>query len=350
MKILQIITKTEFGGAQSVLVSLANKLAEQHEVIVAGGEGNGEMWKMLAPGIKQVKLKHLKRSVSLKDDFLAFIEFKRLYKTYRPDIIHLHSSKAGTLGRLAFPKEKIVYTVHGFDTVRLGHRQFIKTERYLQKRCSSIIGVSQYDRKWMEAEGITRNTTYIYNGVEQPRVASAPPLGIDSTRFKKTVLCVARMKPPKNVQLFLEIARLLPEYAFVWIGNEQKMDVPEPNVFFFGEKPNAGQYNAAVDLFLLTSNYEGLPIVIIEAMSLGRPVVASNVGGISEIVVNGENGFALPNEAPLFAEKIKYILENKEIYDRFSKDARKKYEEQLTIDKMVNAYADIYAKIYSKKR
>ena len=63
MKILQIITKTEFGGAQSVLVSLANKLAEQHEVIVAGGGGNGEMWKMLEPGIKQVKLKHLKRSV-----------------------------------------------------------------------------------------------------------------------------------------------------------------------------------------------------------------------------------------------------------------------------------------------
>ena len=80
MKILQIITKTEFGGAQSVLVSLANKLAEQHEVVVAGGEGNGEMWKMLAPGIKQVKLKHLKRSVSLKDDFLAFIEFKRIIK------------------------------------------------------------------------------------------------------------------------------------------------------------------------------------------------------------------------------------------------------------------------------
>ena len=350
MKILQIITKTEFGGAQSVLVSLANKLAEQHEVVVAGGEGNGEMWKMLAPGIKQVKLKHLKRSVSLKDDFLAFIEFRHLYKAYCPDIIHLHSSKAGTLGRLAFPKEKIVYTVHGFDTVRLGHRQFLRTERHLQKRCSSIIGVSKYDRRWMEAEGITRNTTYIYNGVEQPRAATAPTLGIDSKRFKKTVLCVARMKPPKNLQLFMEIARLLPEYAFVWIGNEQKMEVPEPNVFFLGEKPNAGQYNAAADLFLLTSNYEGLPIVIIEAMSLGRPVVASNVGGISEIVVDGENGFALPNEAPLFAEKIKYILENNDVYDHFSKDARKKYEEQLTIDKMVNAYADIYAEIYSKQR
>ena len=349
MKILQIITKTEFGGAQSVLVSLANKLAEQHEVIVAGGEGNGEMWKMLAPGIKQVKLKHLKRSVSLKDDFLAFIEFKRLYKTYRPDIIHLHSSKAGTLGRLAFPKEKIVYTVHGFDTIRLAHRQFILLERLLQNRCSKIIGVSKYDEEWLIKERITRNITYIFNGVQEPTLE--PVIEIKQTgRFTNTILCIARLTKQKNVQLFLEIARLLPEYAFVWIGNEQQMDVPEPNVFFLGEKPNAGQYNEAADLFLLTSNYEGLPIVIIEAMSLGRPVVASNVGGISEIVVNGESGFALPNEAPLFAEKIKYILENKDIYDRFSKDARKKYEAQLTVDKMVNAYADIYAEIYSKQR
>ena len=85
-----------------------------------------------------------------------------------------------------------------------------------------------------------------------------------------------------------------------------------------GNIPNAGMYNSIADLFLLPSNYEGLPMVILEAMSFGKPVVASDVGGISEIVTNDWNGYALRNEASLFAEKIKYILENEEVYARFS--------------------------------
>jgi glycosyltransferase involved in cell wall biosynthesis len=96
---------------------------------------------------------------------------------------------------------------------------------------------------------------------------------------------------------------------------------------------------------MLPSEYEGLPIVIIEAMSCGKPVVASNVGGISELVCNGVNGFVLENKAELFAEKIEYILENEQVYDCMSKKSMEMYLKELTVDKMVGKYNEVYNKI-----
>ena len=77
----------------------------------------------------------------------------------------------------------------------------------------------------------------------------------------------------------MSIATLLPDYAFVWIGNQSEVKEYPKNVFFMGNIPDAGKYNSIADLFILPSNYEGLPMVILEAMSAGKPVVASNVGG-----------------------------------------------------------------------
>ena len=141
----------------------------------------------------------------------------------------------------------------------------------------------------------------------------------------------------------MEISRCLPDYAFIWIGNQHKVvgDLPE-NVFFMGNLPNAGAYNQFVDLFILPSNYEGLPMVIIEAMSFGKPIVASNVGGISEIVNDGYNGYALENNASLFVDKIKFILENKSVYESFSINSKNKYTQELTADIMTERYLKLY--------
>lgn len=153
----------------------------------------------------------------------------------------------------------------------------------------------------------------------------------------------SKIVPPKNSSLFVEIARQLPEYAFIWIGNQHEVDGDLPgNVFFMGNLPNAGAYNQFVDLFILPSNYEGLPMVIIEAMSFGCPVVASDVGGINEIVVNDWNGYTVENNVRLFVDKIKYILENRAVYERFSRNAKEQFEKKLTVEKMASAYITIY--------
>ena len=133
MRILQVITLCELGGAQSVVINLANKLSENHEVIVAAGEGDGKMFTMLNDRVKQERLPHLLRALSPKNDMLTIFDMRKLYNKYKPDIIQLHSSKAGMLGRIAFPTKKVVYTVHGFDSIRLAYRKFLPIEMDVMK-------------------------------------------------------------------------------------------------------------------------------------------------------------------------------------------------------------------------
>jgi glycosyltransferase involved in cell wall biosynthesis len=160
--------------------------------------------------------------------------------------------------------------------------------------------------------------------------------------FEKTVLCIARISPQKNVNLFLEIARLLPQFAFVWIGNSAKITHELDNVFFLGNIPEAGCYCKFCDILILTSNYEGLPIAIIEAMRWGKPVVASNVGGISEIVENGRNGFVSENSALSFKKYIDGVLVSDKVYESMSNYSRQLYKSKLTVDEMLVNYLSIY--------
>lgn len=352
MTILQIITRTDLGGAQSVVINLANSLANNHKVIVAAGNGDGKMWQMFSSSVVKEYIPSLQRELSPLKDLQTIRLFRKLYQKYHPDIIHLHSSKVGILGRISFPKSKIVYTVHGFDSIRVVYRKFLPLERILQKKCSAIIGVSKYDRTNLFNEGIIKNVGMVYNGIEIPTKLKVIPF-IDLHSFKKKILCIARLSPPKRFDIFLEVASMLPQYAFIWIGNQHDFLGQHPkNVFFMGSLPNAGAYNEYADLFMLSSNYEGLPMTIIEAMAFGKPVVASNVGGINEIVVDGENGYTVENNAEAFVEKISYILEQKEVYDKFSKAALIRFREDLTVEKMVDGYMKIYGRIVleNKKR
>ena len=344
MRILQVITQSELGGAQTVVVQLSNELSKHHEVILAAGQGDGKMWGLVNDQVVKENCPHLQRSISARSDLLAAIELWRLYRKYKPDVIHLHSSKAGTLGRIVFPSKKVVYTVHGFDSVRLAFRKFLPIERLLQYFCKAIVGVSKYDECNLKEEGIKRNLFTIYNGISTPDCSNMSILEAFDTD-RKTILAIARVFPPKQPQLFIEVAKLLQQYNFVWIGNQREVTeygpLPE-NCYFLGNISNAGAYCSKADILMLPSNYEGLPMVILEAMSFGKPVVASNVGGVSEIVQNDVNGYALENSASLFAERIQYILENKDIYEKFSCNAMEMFNKTLTVDKMVQGYLDIY--------
>lgn len=341
MKILQIITLSELGGAQSVVANLSNRLCREHEVIVVAGEGDGSFWKILDPAIEQVHCPTLKRRISPLNDVRTLLFFIGLYRRYRPDVVHLHSSKAGALGRLAFPKHKIVYTVHGFDSIRLAHRRFVFIERLLQRRCKAIVGVSGYDVETLRAEGITHHVHKVFNGIETEDGQDVRPFPF-SKDYEKTILCIARIVPQKNHRLFLAIAEALPQYAFVWIGNQQEMPHTPPNTFFLGNMAHAGAYCRYADLFILPSNYEGLPMVIIEAMSHSLPVVASNVGGVAEIVRNNINGFTVPNDRDCFVKAILSATESLAVRNRLGSNALRIFQEELTAEQMVRAYMQLY--------
>lgn len=346
MKIIQVITLCELGGAQSVVINLANKLSESHEIIIIAGEGDGKMFPQLNSTITIERIPSLVRRLSPINDIKTVIAFRKLYNKYKPDIVHLHSSKAGLLGRISFPKSKIIYTVHGFDSIRIAYRKFLPLEKLLQKRCAAIVGVSKYDEKNLKKEGIFKNVSTVYNGIYKPLHIPQDPLK-NFKDFQYKILCIARLSPQKNHGLFIEIAKKFPNYAFIWIGNQSCPNFSFPsNVFFMGNIPNAGAYTEFADLFLLTSNYEGLPMVIIEALSTGTPVIASDVGGISELL-DGRNGWAIKNDTDSMATAIKsYFSLPKEDRVKMSKYAIESYHNYFTVDKMVSSYLKIYNTIF----
>lgn len=347
MKIMLVITRSELGGAQTVVVQLANTLCHEHHVVLVAGEGDGKMWSMVDSRVIKEHAPHLRRELSPMNDIRAAMELRRLYRRHRPDVVHLHSSKAGTLGRIVLPRKRTIYTVHGFDSVRIAYRRFLPVERMLQHLTHGIVGVSNYDSRNLRAEGITRRVSTIYNGLATPVVTNLRHLSpFDS--HTKVILTIARTAPPKLPQLFIEVARQLPEYDFAWIGNQHSVteygQLPN-NCHFLGNIVNAGAYCSKADLFMLPSNYEGLPMVIIEAMSFGKPVVASDVGGISEIVRNGINGYVVKNSATAFAARIEEILEDRAKYQAFAKASREIYNAELTVEKMTDKYLNLYQSI-----
>lgn len=352
MKIFQVITVSEYGGAQSIVANLIKSLDSEHKIFVLYG-GNGEAWSALGDNFIRLKINNHKKNISLTDIWLLFKLFYYRLK-YRPDVVHLHSSKMGVLGRLAFNKKKTIYTVHGFDSVRKNYRQFLIIEKLLKTKVAKIIGVSQYDVDGLIEEGITENVMCIYNGV--PDYYNTPVNYNDSfvaklndikSQYAKVVMCIARISEQKRFDLFLNIANKMPHYAFVWIGNKEKIANLPQNTFCLGEVDSAQIYLKFADLFILPSNYEGLPMSLLEAMSFAKPIVASAVGGIPEVLNKG-NGFAVENEIDIFVDKIEYILSDADIYESMSKRSREIYLENHTIDKMVNDYLNIYKSLAKK--
>ena len=117
-----------------------------------------------------------------------------------------------------------------------------------------------------------------------------------------------------------------------------------------GNIVNAQAYCSDADVFFLPSNYEGLPMVIIEAMSHSKPIVASNVGGVSEIVVNGVNGYTTKNDSKEMAEAISLILADKEQEKLMGTKSREIYEGKFTLEKMVDLYKSLYNTIVENRK
>lgn len=357
MKILHAITLAELGGAQSVLLNLVQKSVEDgDEVMVVSAEGD-LFWQSLPPSVHKKILPTLQRAINPIKDERAIRDLRRVYKEFQPDVAHLHSSKMAFLGRLSFPSSIIIYTVHGFDSIRIAFRKFLSLERILQYRARFIVAVSQYDYKNLMDEGITRNVSFIYNGI--PDFPSLDPVDEANTALcqakaaiqnskKFNVLCIARMAAPKRFDLFCETAKLLEkdQVNFFWIGNKQPVINTPLNVYCLGEVPNAHQLLPLVNLFLLPSDYEGMPMSILEALSYGVPVIASNVGGISEVLDN-TNGFALTNNHETFSQHILQYKNDLNSYEQTKINARISYTNNFTVDKMYKSYRKLYKTIAS---
>lgn len=351
MRVLQLITRSELGGAQTVVRTLSEELVKRgHDVIVASGpEGDGAAWIGMDPRVTSITVPGLRRSLSPLDDFRAFSEISGLYRVRKPDIVHLHTSKAAALGRIApgMDRHRIVYTMHGYDQLRLANRALLPVDKALAARTGAIVAVSEADRLAMRSDGYPE-PYLIPNGSAEPLALPDPAVGATVGELRKSglplALVIARDAPPKRLDLARETGRLVQGRALVvWVGNATHME-DGPGMTFVGRSHNAAALLRDGDILFLPSDHEGLPLAVLEAMSRGVPVVASAVGGIPEALGKGA-GLPVPNEAHLMAEAIRALIGDSGLYASIGRAGRIRWSERYSAEVMVSAYLKLYVKL-----
>ena len=363
LHIAYVITQSDsIGGASIHVRDLASAMLEEgHQVEVLVG-GSGPFCDMLREkGVPVISIPHLIRQINPLWDWKAYKEIQNVLKRLQPDIVHAHSSKAGVLGRYAASSLGIpsVFTAHGFSFTEGVHpikRQIFKRiEKAAAKKGSGIIAVSEYDRQLAIREGICppEKITTIHNGI--PDIP--PELMADPSLQPPRLVMVARFDRPKNHRLLLEALGKLKDlpWHLELIGDGPLRSEMESvtrrlglktRIFFSGMCNDVAERLARCQLFLLISNWEGLPLTVIEAMRAGLPVVCSNVGGCEELIEDGVNGWLVPrNNQKRLSFCLAEVIKNPFQRVRAGNRARDIYESHFKTSLMVDYTKKYYHKI-----
>jgi len=367
LKIAYVITRSDvMGGASVHLLDLAaGAVRVGHQAIVyVGGMGVVNV-RAKEMGLQCVSLKYLVRQIDLVADFLCFFELRTHLKKFKPDIVHLHSSKAGFVGRMVAKSLNIssVFTVHGWSFTEGVTERKRKIYRAVERRMAyfvdKIITVSWYDYKLALSSGVgnSKKLVAIHNGIpeifEDNRPLEDPPV----VKF----IMVARFEVPKNHKLLVDSFTQVREKNWIleFVGDGPLFEEVRSHVnrigmsdkiIFSGSCKDVPMRIANSDVFCLISNWEGLPLTILEAMRGGLPVIASDVGGVSEAVINGETGYLVPqgNEtAIVLAIRDLLTSENKRLL--MGESGRRLYEQNFTFEMMLNKTIEVYQEVLASK-
>lgn len=351
-KILHIV-ESFGGGIFSFLVDLANNTDDEFDIVVAYGkrvEIPENFKSYFYNNVKFIEVKNFTRSINPIKDLKAFWEVKKIIKEENPDVIHLHSSKAGFIGRFATncKKKTMLYNPHGFsflmrDSSKVKRLIYWCLEKVGALRKCTIIGCSYGE--YQEALKLSKNAICINNGVNinklNKEVQAFENHNIDFNNLK---ICTSgRIGYQKNPELFNKIAENFPNLKFTWIGDgELKDKLTSPNIKVTGWKTREEVLKIVNDndIFILTSLWEGLPISLLEAMYLGKVCIVTNCIGNRDVIKDGKNGFIIKNND--YKEIIEKI--NPENYNEISKNAEKDILTDFNTDKMVKEYILEYNK------
>lgn len=291
------------------------------------------------------------RELSPRSDFRAFLKLKTIVKDLRPDVLHLHSSKAGILGRAAHlfsrSKAKLFYTPHGYSFLRKDvSPSTLKMYYAIEKTAQFFVGgttIACGDTEYKFAQKIGP-AKLVRNGVNIKKLRAHH----DSSPIQKDIVVgvLGRIMPQKNPSLFNKIALANPNIQFLWIGDgELKEELHAPNIKvtgWFTSRSTGLKQLAGIDIYLQTSAWEGLPIALLEAMALEKPIVATDIMGNNDIVVHGKTGF-LCNDLDAFNKALLQLLEpqQRETMGRLGLEHCKTYfDSEKNYRKLVEIYKD----------
>lgn len=366
MKIAYLITRMdEYGGAQIHIRDLCTWLQTKgHEPVVLSGASGRVSDYLEHMGVSYTEIPDLVRPIRLFQDIKAFMQIRRALQKLKPDVLSCHSSKAGLLGRLAARSLgiKVVFTAHGWaftEGVPAKKRIIYKwIEKIGSWFSDHIITVSEYDRDLALTYNVVKpkKITVIHNGMPDR------PLQDKSERASEApvrLMMVARFGPQKDHALLVRALREIKElnWNLYLIGGGDDLEIRhqvqstglEGRVNFLGEREDVPDMLEQADIYLLISHWEGFPRSILEAMRAGLPVIASDVAGVKESVIDKENGYLVrkgDKESLVFA--LRTLILDQEQQCRMGQVSRERFVSEFTFPVMAEKTVSIYQQLVGK--
>ena len=362
--LMQITHDLAIGGLQQVVVNICRSIdRENFKVSVLCLRALGEFVPdVQSLGIKVFSLPQKKRGV----DYLSFLKVARILRQEKIDVIHTHNTQPfvdGTLGALLSGVKTIVHTDHARDFP--DKRRYMFAEWLMSHFAYRVVGVSEH----------TSANLIKYEKISPTKVITIPN-GIDGSRFlieidrnkKRQELGIknkgpiiglgVRLTEQKGITYLLQampqVIKSFPDIILVIAGdgelksslqNEAKELGVTDNVLLLGARLDIPELLKLFDIYVLPSLWEGMPMVLLEAMAAGCPVVATDVGGVSKVITDGENGLlAAPEDPQQLVDGVIKLLSNSDLRQLFIENGLRKFKKKFSSDKMTQQYERLYHK------
>ncbi|MBC8235804.1 glycosyltransferase [bacterium] len=367
INILQIINSIEHGGTEIQLLYLLRNINRQKYNVMVCALGSGTLEKDFRE--TNVPVKVIKSNFHY--DITLIFRLVRFMQHHKIDIVHTYLSLADIFGRFAAKIAGVPIIISG---CRSANTQQKKISMYLMRIANKftdiVISNSNAGKEFViNTQKLKANKiSVVYNGIDFEKYsktinidAKKREIGIESNNF--VVGTVARLDPLKGVNYFLEaaskVAQSIPNIVFIVVGEgPQRLKLEElsrrlgivSKTIFTGYRKDVAELAQIFDVSVLSSVVEGMPNAIIESMALGKPVVASNVGGVPEIVKNGQNGILVPpGDVESLANAIIRLLLDKRLAYHLSQEAKQYVEKCYPIDLMVKKVENVYDALIASK-
>jgi glycosyltransferase involved in cell wall biosynthesis len=360
MRVLHVIARLNVGGTARYITQLANELPKHGiETFVATGFVQGaEVEDESAQSIDLIRIKSMGRSIRPIKDHFARMQLDKIIAQVKPDVIHTHTFKAGYVVRMKKQPVPVIHTFHGHllddpEFSGFKSRVIIEIERMLAKRSSRLVTVGRRVGEELLEQRIGSKDQYINipPGVVAlnvtPKEQALKNLNLPDDG-KPIVGWIARVTGVKNPMLALEVADAMPDTRFVLAGGGdllEKVKAAAPsNVSVIGWAKAEDVFGAS-EIILSTSENEGMPIALIEAQLAGKPVVATDVGSVSEVVLNHETGIVTNKNAGSIALALETLLLDKQKRTEMGTLAISRANALFSVDRMINAHIALYKSI-----
>jgi len=378
VRVVRIIARLNIGGPAIQAITLTQRLSERgYETVLLRGveepdEGNMDDL-AAALGVQPMRVRWMRRNPSWRD-FLALFTLVRIIRRERPDIVHTHAAKGGTLGRVATliasvgrKRPMIVHTYHGHSLTGYFSARtaavYRRIERALARFTDRLIAVSDEVRAELVAMRVASHTKFevvplgfdlepfTSPGREELRARLHGELGIPPNATLVTL--VARLVPIKRVDRFLSIAAKLPATHFLIVGDGELREELQrsPDALALGDRLKWAGFRRdmpavcfASDVVVQTSDNEGTPVSLIEAQAAGVPVVSTRVGGTPSVVVDGKTGWLVaPEDVDGFTRRVASLLNDPDARSRMGAAGQHHALERFGLERLVEAIDALYA-------